>query len=211
MISYIDTGICNLGSLRRAFEHLGVALNPIRHPSDFEAARAIILPGVGAFSDGMAGLRDQGLIVPLRQAAERGKPLFGICLGMQLMFGSSEEYGYQEGLGLIQGTVQRLDPGGNRRYRVPNIGWCDVAPTRPSSLFPAAVARCCYFVHSYYAAPAAFEIVSATIDFAGRPTPVAVEQGNLFGVQFHPEKSQDDGLAVLVAFVDHLQRSGRLA
>lgn len=130
---------------------------------------------------------------------------------MQLLFESSEEHGHQEGLGLIPGTVRRLDPGGDSHYRVPNIGWCDVLPTRPSLLFPKALPICCYFVHSYHVAPLSAEIVSGTIAFAGRPTPVAVEQDNLLGVQFHPEKSQDDGLAVLTAFVDQLRRSGRLA
>jgi imidazole glycerol-phosphate synthase subunit HisH len=210
MIWYVDTGICNLGSLSRAFQRLNVVLHPVRHAGDIESAKALILPGVGAFGDGMASLRDQGLIEPLRRAAWGGQPLFGICLGMQLLFESSDEHGRQEGLGVFRGVARRLEPGTDHRYRVPNIGWCDVTPTRHSRLFPGGTTACCYFVHSYHVAPTATEIVTGVIDFAGQSIPVAVEQGNLFGVQFHPEKSQDDGLSVLVAFLDHLSKSGRL-
>jgi glutamine amidotransferase len=211
MICYVDTGICNLGSLARAFKRLDIGLRPIRGADEIDSAEAIILPGVGAFGDGMASLRAQGLVEPLRRAAKSGRPVFGICLGMQLLFESSEEHRSQEGLGILRGVARRLDPGGDHRYRVPNIGWCDVMPMRPSRLFPNGTTTCCYFVHSYHVAPTATEIVTGVIDFAGRPVPVAVEWEDVFGVQFHPEKSQDDGLSVLIAFVEHLRESGRLS
>ena len=212
MIACIDTRIGNLGSLLRAFDLLGVSPRLVERPADVEAADAIILPGVGAFGDGMASLREQGLIEPLRRAAGKGTQLFGICLGMQLLFESSEEHGAQEGLGLVKGEVRRLDRKEDTRYRVPNIGWCDVTPTRPSRLFAdPARSSVCYFVHSYHVAPASADVTTATIDYAGQPIPVAVEQGSLLGVQFHPEKSQDDGLAVLAAFLKSVQRAGHIA
>jgi glutamine amidotransferase len=212
MIVYVDTRVGNLGSLLRAFNLLGISPKAVECPDDVQTAQAIILPGVGSFGDGMASLRSQGLIEPLRVAASQGRPLFGICLGMQLLFDESEEHGRQEGLGLIHGRVRRLDPKNDSRYRVPNIGWCDIATTKPNRLFSNNNRQaCCYFVHSYHADPADSDVVTAAIDYAGQTIPVAVEIGNLFGVQFHPEKSQDDGLAVLAAFCDHLRREGRLA
>jgi glutamine amidotransferase len=212
MIACVDTRIGNLGSLLRAFDLLGVSPRLVNQPSDVETAGAIILPGVGAFGDGMASLREQGLVEPLQRAGRNGTQLFGICLGMQLLFDSSEEHGKQEGLGLIKGKVRRLDPKSDSRYRIPNIGWCDVMPTRPSRLFAdPAQPRVCYFVHSYHVAPATAGATTATIDYAGQSIPVAIEQDNLLGVQFHPEKSQDEGLAILGAFVEWLRRVGHIA
>ncbi len=198
MIAYVDTQIGNVGSLLRAFAQLSVTLERVRCPEDLDAAQAIILPGVG-----------QRLVEPLRRGAQRGQILFGICLGMQLIFDTGEEHGAEEGLRLLRGTVRRLCPNANSASRVPNIGWCDVSPTRASTLFPKGSPGCCYFVHSYCVAPSVPVMVTATMEFGGEVVPVAIEQDNLFGVQFHPEKSQDDGLAVLAAFLAHLRATGR--
>jgi glutamine amidotransferase len=200
----VDMDISNLGSVRQALARIGVPALERASAANVEAAEAVLLPGVGAFGDGMASLRAQGLVEPIRRAAARGVPVFGICLGMQLLAGESEEFGKHEGLGLIPGRVRRLQadqPG----FRVPNIGWCDVTPTRPSPLFPRGAGATFYHVHSYYFETADPAAVAATIEFSGRPVAIALHRDNLLGVQFHPEKSQDDGLAVLAAFFDWLR------
>jgi glutamine amidotransferase len=193
----VDMGISNLGSVREALRKIGAPPMAAATPATVAAADTVLLPGVGAFGDGMASLREQNLVEPIRQAAGRGATIFGICLGMQLLAQESEEFGRHEGLGLVPGRVTRLPeaPG----FRVPNIGWCDVTPTRASRLFPRAGGTF-YHVHSFHLEPRDAAVVAATIDFGGRRVAVALERGNLLGVQFHPEKSQDDGLAVLDAF-----------
>mgnify|MGYP001250018019 CR=1 FL=1 len=209
MICLVDSGICNLASVVRAFERVGAPVRIASRPEDFGSAAAVVLPGVGAFGDGMECLRARRLVEPLRRAAAGGTPLLGICLGMQLLLEESEEHGRHAGLGLLPGRVVRLvadRPG----FRVPNIGWCDVAPARDGLLFPAGTeAAPFYFVHSFRADIAA-EYVAATIDFSGRPVTAALERGNVFGVQFHPEKSQDAGLDLLARWVEHLRGAGRL-
>ncbi len=209
MIAIVDMGIGNLGSVYRALERIGAPLAVKAGPQEVKRAAAVLLPGVGAFGDGMASLAAQDLIEPLRRTAAAGTPLFGICLGMQLLAEASEEHGNHPGLGLVRGRVVRLsatDPA----FRVPNIGWCDVVPTRPSTLFPDGAGGTFYHVHSYRLEPADPAIITAAIAFSGSPVAVAIEQGNLFGVQFHTEKSQDAGLDLLAAFLAHLRRSGRI-
>lgn len=202
MIAIIDLKISNLASVVNALRLLGVADYAFANPENLALADTVILPGVGAFGDGMASLRAQGLVEPIRAAARGGIPIFGICLGMQLLATSSSEFGDHEGLDLIPAKVERLQasaPG----YRVPNIGWCDVEPTRPGVLFPDGVGGCFYHVHSYHLVPHDPSISAATADFGGRSITVAVESSQLFGVQFHTEKSQDDGLRVLANFLRH--------
>jgi imidazole glycerol-phosphate synthase subunit HisH len=209
MIAVIDMGISNIGSVMRALERIGAPLVETATAAKLTDARAVLLPGVGAFGDGMASLAQQGLIEPLRRIAAAGTPIFGICLGMQLLAETSEEHGHHAGLGLVRGRVVRLEatrPG----ERVPNIGWSDVTPVRPSTLFPTGSGGTFYHVHSFRVAPTDPSVVAATIDFSGARIPVAIEQGNLFGVQFHTEKSQDDGLDLLAAFLAHLRRLGRI-
>jgi imidazole glycerol-phosphate synthase subunit HisH len=209
MIAVIDMGISNLGSVFRALERIDAPLAEKAGPADLARAAAVLLPGVGAFGDGMASLAAQGLIDPLRRAAASGTPIFGICLGMQLLAEASEEHGDHVGLSLVRGRLVRLKAV-EAGDRVPNIGWCDVTPTRPGTLFPTGAGGAFYHVHSFHLVPADPAIVAATIDFSGQKIPVAIEQDNLFGVQFHTEKSQDDGLDLLAAFLDHLRRQGRI-
>ena len=198
----VDMQISNLASVRQALKRIGVPELARATPDNLANAEAVLLPGVGAFGDGMASLREQGLVEPIRRAAKAGVPVFGICLGMQLLADESEEFGQHQGLGLLPGRVRKLPaaPG----FRVPNIGWCDVTATPASRLFPKGGGTC-YHVHSFHLEPKDASVVSATIDFAGRKVAVAVEAGNLLGAQFHPEKSQDDGLGVLAAFFDWLR------
>jgi imidazole glycerol-phosphate synthase subunit HisH len=202
-IVIVDMQISNLASVLQALQQIGAPSHGLATPENIPTADAILLPGVGAFGDGMAGLRQKKLDEPIRQAARRGTPIFGICLGMQLLAQHSEEFGLHSGLGLLEGHVTRLKPT-EKEFRVPNIGWCDVTATRPSTLFPKAAAGCYYHVHSYHLVPRDKSVATGTIDYSGTPHVVAVEAGNLFGVQFHPEKSQDDGLRVLASFFSAL-------
>ena len=201
MIGVIDLGISNIGSVLRAFQRVGSTPTLLNDARAVAAAQAIVLPGVGAFGDGMAALQSRGLAAPLQDAARAGKPILGFCLGMQLLADSSEEYGQHRGLGLIPGKVIRLVPGAGER--VPNIGWCDVTARPGARLFrntPAGTPF--YFVHSYHLQCADPGHVAATIAFGKTPVIVAVEHGNIFGLQCHPEKSQDAGLGVLDAFLN---------
>lgn len=196
----IDLGIGNSGSVTAALERVGA--RPVRtdRPADLAAASAIILPGVGAFGDGMARLRQSGLAGPLVEAVRtRGVPLLGICLGMHLLAERGEEHGRHAGLGLIGGSVVRLDPPPEARLRVPNMGWCDVEVSRPNAILPAASSSF-YFAHSYHLVCSDPADVCAVVQYGG-PVTAAVARGRIFGVQFHPEKSQDAGLDLLAAFV----------
>ena len=203
MITVVDLKISNLASVLHALRLVGGGEHLLATPENVGAASAVILPGVGAFGDGMASLQEQGLVEPIRQAAGTGTPIFGICLGMQLLASRSSEFGDHEGLGLLPGRVVRLlaDRSG---YRVPNIGWCDVMPTRKGILFPDCAGGCFYHVHSFHVIPDDADTVAATTEFSGRDVTVAIESRNLFGVQFHAEKSQDDGLAVLSRFLRYV-------
>ena len=208
MIAVVDLMISNMASVINALRLIGASGHVPAKPENVPGADAVILPGVGAFGDGMASLREQGLIEPIRVAVRGGTPVLGICLGMQLMASRSSEFGDHEGLGLLPGRVERLvadRPG----YRVPNIGWCDVSPTRKGVLFPDAAGGCYYHVHSFHLVADDPAMVAATTEFSGRSVAVAIESGNLFGVQFHAEKSQDDGLAILSRFLRYISaRSG---
>lgn len=203
MIALVDLRISNIGSVRHALSRVGGASTETATVDTISRASAVVIPGVGSFGDGMASLREQGLIEPIRIAAKNGVPVFGICLGMQMLGSESEEHGRHEGLGLIEGQVVRLDPS-HPGVRVPNIGWCDVRVTRPGHLFESAAGGCFYHVHSFHLVPKDHSAVVATIDYGGQQVAVAVEQANIVGVQFHPEKSQDDGLDLLAGFFRRL-------
>jgi glutamine amidotransferase len=196
VIAIIDSGVSNIGSVLEALARVNAPAHVVHDPSAVMHASAIILPGVGSFGDGMAGLRRRGLVAPLQAAARAGTPTLGICLGMQLLVEESEEHGHHKGLGLLPGGVRRLasdEPGCN----VPNMGWCDVTVTRAGTLFPdAANCESFYFVHSY-TLETSTENVVATVPFGGRRITAAIEANNICGVQFHPEKSQDAGLDLL--------------
>ena len=207
MITMVDMRVGNLDSVRRAFDRVGVDVRISDQPADVERCSALVLPGVGAFGDGIAALRRQGLVEPIRRAATvQNKPLLGICLGMQLLADKSEEHGLHEGLGLISGCVKRLQPG-NAGFRVPNMGWCDVVfrdATEPCFSFSDPQAF--YFAHSYHLDCSSPSDIAGTIDYDGCQIAAAVQRGNLFGVQFHPEKSQDAGLEVLDRFLQQIQQ-----
>jgi len=208
MIAMIDMDMGNLGSVRRAFGVVGLEVRITGSPEDVRAADALILPGVGAFGDGMEALRAKGLVQPVLDHARAGKPLLGICVGMQILADTSEEYGHHQGLGLIPGAVVRLAPD-RPGYRVPNMGWCDVRVRRPGALFSGTSARkAFYFAHSFHFQPRESGDLMADIEYSGRDIAVAVGRGNVVGFQFHPEKSQDAGLGVLDSYRAHLASLG---
>ena len=208
MLAVIDMGMGNLQSVVNAFHRMGAQVTVTTESHDIESASAVVLPGVGAFGDGMVSLQRKGLIEPLRRHVEEKKPLFGICLGMQLLAEEGEEHGVHRGLGFIRGRVVRLKPS-DERYRVPNMGWCDVhIARRPTLLFSDLPdGESFYFAHSYHFQCSDPSDVTATIEYSGRPVTAAIEHGHLFGIQFHPEKSQDAGLQLLQSFYHYVQKN----
>jgi glutamine amidotransferase len=200
VIAVVDLGISNLESVLEALRRVGAAFQVTTDPGDIDRADAVILPGVGAFGDGMRALREHRLVEPLRRHVRmHGRALAGICLGMQLLADAGEEHGLHEGLGLVPGRSARLEPR-DRALRVPNMGWCDVTVRRKSTLFDEGDdGRAYYFAHSYHVVPNDPADVTATLEYGGEVA-AAIERGSVLGLQFHPEKSQDAGLAVLDSF-----------
>ena len=196
----VDTGLCNLDSVVRALEHCGADPVRVTAPDDLDGARRIVLPGVGAFGTAMGRLHGLGLVDALdRLVLGDGIPVLGICLGMQLMLGIGEEGGESKGLGWIDGRVVRLRPLAGER--VPHVGWNAVEPAEGSTPFAdVEPGSDFYFVHSFHVVPDDPTVVAATTPFAGGFVS-AVVSGPCWGVQFHPEKSQAAGFAVLRAFL----------
>lgn len=199
MITIIDSGICNLGSVIRAMEYLGIPSNIATNAESTASAEALVLPGVGSFPAGMEALHKHGLVEPIRSHVLAGKPLLGICLGMQLLANGSDEFGKHKGLGLISGWVKRLPD--IPEFRIPNIGWCEVQNLGGSKLFAGLGNKpTFYFVHSYAMECDDVTNIMGSIRFGEHDITVACRRGNVFGAQFHPEKSQDAGLAFLANF-----------
>ena len=198
MIAIVDYGVGNLFSLSSSLKALGLETEVTRDASRLRAADRIILPGVGAFGDAKAKLDDTGLVPVIREEAAR-KPLLGICLGMQLLFEKSFEYGEHEGLGLLKGQVVPMEgllPG---PLKIPHMGW-NRLEVRGGRLLQAVDGQYVYFVHSYFA-KGCEDSLTAVTEY-GIPITAAVEQGNIFGSQFHPEKSGNVGLSILHTFCD---------
>lgn len=200
MIAIVDYGVGNLFSLSSSLKSLGFATEVTADPDRFRAAERIILPGVGAFGDAKAKLDATGL-VPVLQEESQSKPLLGICLGMQLLFDKGFEYGEHDGLGFIPGVVDNLKPDLNDRLlKVPHMGWNSLRIRRDDPLFQYFQdGEYVYYVHSFYAKNCA-ESTLAVSDYGGVAVPGAVRRGNVWGTQFHPEKSGDAGLRLLKAF-----------
>ena len=202
MIAIIDYGVGNLFSLKSSFAAIGAEAVVTADPAVIDAADRIILPGVGAFEDAARKLRDSGMADGVRRQAAAGKPIMGICLGMQLLFDKSYEYGEHQGLGLIPGAVRPIRDVSPADYKVPHIGWNALSFVgEKSRLFTYLnEGDCVYFVHSYYAADCG-DAVTATAEY-GAPLTASVEKGNVYGCQFHPEKSGKVGLSILKAFCE---------
>lgn len=200
MIAIVDYGVGNLFSLSSSLKALGLSAEVTGDPEKLRAADRIILPGVGAFGDARAKLDATGLVPVLREAAEH-KPLLGICLGMQLLFDQSFEYGTHEGLGFIPGQVADLrEDLTDKSLKVPHMGWNSLQICRDDPLFRYIEdGAYVYYVHSYYARNCAESTLSVS-QYGNVAVTGAVRQGNVWGTQFHPEKSGDTGLAILKAF-----------
>ena len=201
MIAIIDYGVGNLFSVEKAFAALGAEAKITNNPAEIKAAEKLVLPGVGAFGDCMKNLEDSGLIPLLKEEVVAGKPLLGICVGLQILFGGSEESPAAKGLGLIPGQVKRIQAEG---LKVPHMGWNRLhiaEPRQAQDLFAGLEQdkEYVYFVHSYYAVPADKNVITATTNYGGEVT-AAVQCGNIFAAQFHPEKSGDVGLRIIDNF-----------
>ena len=200
MIAIIDYGVGNLFSLQSSFAAIGKEAVVTSDPDVIAKADRLILPGVGAFEDAAKKLRDSGMADLIRRETAAGKPLMGICLGMQLLLDKSYEYGEHEGLGLIHGNVRPIADVIDKDLKIPHIGWNRLIVKKQSPLFKYLNdGDCVYFVHSYYATDC--EDVSATAEYSAELT-ASVEKDNVFGCQFHPEKSGDVGLKILEAFCE---------
>jgi len=196
MIAVIDYGRGNLGSVENALGRLGMRAVVTEDPRVIEDARALVLPGDGAFHDAMANLQARGLLEPIRTALDEGRPFLGICLGYQLLFTESEEFGQGKGLDVLSGVVRRF-PGG---LKVPHMGWNSVDHTGDLAIFDGVPSGAhFYFVHSYYPTTRETSLAIATCTY-GVTFPAAVGRGSLFATQFHPEKSQRWGLRLLENF-----------
>ncbi len=204
MLAVIDYGAGNLHSVLHALHHLGTPnIRVVRHGHELRDAEKIILPGVGAFGAGMEALHKQDLIKPLLAAIYMGKPYLGICLGMQFLFEYSHELGNHKGLGVIPGRVAMFPK--HMGLKVPHMGWNQLRIKQPSPLLEGIDGNSyAYFVHSYYCEPTREEDVLATVDYGITFTAV-VAHSNVYGVQFHPEKSQTTGLQILKNFLYRIE------
>lgn len=199
MIAIIDYDAGNIKSVEKALLFLGQETVVTRDPGKILGADGVILPGVGAFGDAMEKLKTYGLVPVIRQCVREDRPFLGICLGLQLLFESSEESPGVEGLGVLKGKVLRIPE--KQDLKIPHIGWNDLKFPRPGRLFRGIPEGAyVYFVHSYYLQAAEEAVVTATTDYGVR-VHAAVERGRLFACQFHPEKSSDVGLRILKNFI----------
>jgi len=196
MITVVDYKLNNLRSLENTLRRLGHEVRVTSNPDDIQAAEKLILPGVGAFGDGIRNLRELGLAQPFIEKVKAGTPTLGICLGMHLLFTESEEFGLHRGLDLLQGRAVKLPP----YLRVPHMGWNQLHPKRTDGLTEGITESCfVYFVHSYYVQPASADIVLTTTDYEIE-FPAIVHAHNIWATQFHPEKSQRVGERILDNF-----------
>lgn len=202
MVAIVDYGVGNLFSLKSSLAAIGADVVVTADENELNNADQIILPGVGAFEDAAKKLKNTGLDRVIIDLAKKGKPLMGICLGMQLLFDKSYEYGEHDGLGLIKGVVKPIKDDIPSEYKIPHIGWNPlVFKGNPSPIFSKIKdGDCVYFVHSYYATQCDDSVI-ATAEY-GKELTAAVSSKNIFGCQFHPEKSGNIGLNILKAFIN---------
>jgi glutamine amidotransferase len=202
MIGIVDYGMGNLFSVSKALERLGAEYFLSSEKKDLLAADALILPGVGSFRDAMLRLNEEGLSEMVKEFAKTGKPLLGICLGMQLLFEDSDENGFTEGLALLPGSVRRFPGKTNdgETYKVPHMGWNKLQFVKPSPLTEGLDEDYVYFVHSYFVNAKNSDVLVAKASYHEEVSAV-VGRGNIYGMQFHPEKSSKLGMALLTNFL----------
>jgi len=198
MIAIIDYGMGNLRSVQKGLERVGFDTVVTREVSQIRSARGVVLPGVGAFSACMENLGKFGLVEPIREIVREHKPFLGICLGFQLLFSESEEFGKQKGLELFSGKVVGFHP--SEELKVPHMGWNRIEKKRDSTFLEGvSTGDYVYFVHSFYVVPQDPSIIATTTDY-GEPFVSSIATDRMFACQFHPEKSQELGLRILANF-----------
>jgi imidazole glycerol-phosphate synthase subunit HisH len=199
-IAIVDYGMANLRSVQKGFEHVGHPARIIRHGEEIDQAEKLVLPGVGAFQDAVATLREKELAGPILRHIERGRPFLGICLGFQMLFDVGYEDGEHRGLGLLRGKCVRFDVDEKFGLKVPHMGWNQLQIRRPAPIFRDLPEGCgVYFVHGYHVVPEDAGVIATTTDY-GRPFVSSIWRDNIFATQFHPEKSQKVGLQILANF-----------
>lgn len=203
MIAIVDFGMGNLASLANSFSYLGIESTVVDAPASIEQHTRLVLPGVGSFAKASQNLREAGWIDAIRGHCEKGRPLLGICLGMQLLFDTGEEHGLHRGIGLLRGNVAPLPQ--DLGLRIPHVGWSCLEHRQAHPLFKGVKTHVdFYFVHSFECIAATSSDVLATCDY-GKLVVAAVAHENVAGVQFHPEKSQDPGLKILGNFAEWMR------
>ncbi|WED41923.1 imidazole glycerol phosphate synthase subunit HisH [Legionella cardiaca] len=208
-VSIIDYGVGNLLSVARAFDYFNIQVQFAQTPEDILSAERLILPGVGAFADGMQGLRDRGFIEAIENFASQGKPFLGICLGMQMLMTTSSEFGNHAGLDLIKGEVISIPAEGidGKPHKIPHIGWNELYPTEYGSSWANTIlndlpqAASVYFVHSYMVVPKSLDTRLADTSYNGQAISAVIQHENIYGCQFHPEKSGEIGLRIIQQFM----------
>lgn len=203
MIVIVDYGMGNLRSVHKAFEKVGFPAVVTQDAEMIRKADGLVVPGVGAFAKAMENLKNLNLVSPIVEFIEKGKPFLGICLGLQLLFSESAEFGWQRGLSIFKGRVVRFTA---PHLKIPHMGWNSIHMKKAIPLFKGlAEGSCFYFVHSYYPVPEEEKVVASTTDYGGEFTS-GISSGNLFAFQFHPEKSQTAGLQIIKNFAQLVYR-----
>jgi len=203
MIAIVDYGMGNLRSVEKGFLKVGVDARVVTDPKTLDDAEAVVLPGVGAFRDCMRNLEEMSLTESIVRSIQKGKPYLGICLGLQVLFTESEEFGIHKGLDILKGKVLRFQV----NLKVPHMGWNNVRIQRRAPIFDGIQDETFfYFVHSFYVSPDDNDVVAATTDY-GITFASMVWKDNIFATQFHPEKSQETGLKILKNFGDFVRRA----
>ncbi|NPA13423.1 MAG: imidazole glycerol phosphate synthase subunit HisH [Aquificae bacterium] len=198
MITVVDYGMGNLRSVAKALEKIGLDVKVSSNPKDVENAKAIVVPGVGAFGDAIKNLDRLGLIEPIIKDIEKGKPYLGICLGLQILFEKGFEFGEHKGLGVVKGKVVRFPD--KKGYKIPHMGWNQIWKKKEEGLFTDIKnGEFFYFVHSFYVVPEEENITASTTDYI-TDFCSSIQKDNIWAVQFHPEKSQTVGLKLLQNF-----------
>ncbi len=202
MIGIIDYGMGNLRSVQKAMEHLEVEARIVQSPTELKDVEGVILPGVGAFRDAISELQRHDFVTAIRDTVESGKPLLGICLGLQLLFETSYEDGTYEGLGILEGDVVRFQP--ESGIKIPHMGWnaLKIEQEETPLFVGLSTGDYVYFVHSYFVRPKDENVVAATTRHGSQTFVSAIASGNLYATQFHPEKSQRVGLHLLKNFAN---------
>jgi len=198
VIGIIDYGMGNLRSVEKAISEISHNIQIITDYSQITSVDKLILPGVGAFAKAMQNLTDKGMIAPIKEHISCGKPFLGICLGFQLLFDSSEEFGNTTGLSIIPGEVLKFDV---KNVKIPHMGWNTVDVRLPELYEGISNESYFYFVHSYYVKPRDFDVVSGTTTYGDFTFCSSIQKGNVFGVQYHPEKSSNIGIQLLNNFL----------